>query len=291
MSETAPTPSRKRNVFRVRFSLAAVLFLAGMTGLLLIHALGWAESVPGSAVLLVELHDRTATAQTNQLMDRLKAHPALRPETVQYISKEEAARKLSEEDGLGDFVDDLGFNPLSNSVQGSLLAEASEASVTDSLVAELSKLPYVKEAFCDLTGQTAFRGVSSKFSWTLLGLSLLLGAVAVSLMDGAVRLALFADRHLVRNMQLVGATRDFIVRPYRLMGVRSGAIGGGIAAAALLLLELFLRNRLPELAGAASWPPVLALLLVLPVLGAGLAGLSAALAVGKYLDRRLEELA
>ncbi len=290
MSAPLRTPYRKSSLVYVVFSLTAVLLLSGLLVLALLHARGWANSLPGGAILLVELRDGAPSAEVRELVERLRTDPALRPETVQYLSKEEAARRLSEEDGMGDFVAELGFNPLSNSVQGNFRADASAGPQVDSIVAALGELPIVKEAFCDRSGELVFEGISSRATWTLAGLAALFAVIAVSLMDSAMRLALYADRFLVRNMQLVGATREFIVGPYRLMGLRSGLLGGVLASAGLLLIEWLLRRSLPEVIGATEWAVIAPVLVLLPVVGALLAGLSAALAVNKYVGKSLDEL-
>ncbi len=290
MSAPLRTPYRKSSWVYVVFSLTAVLFLSGLLALALLHARGWADSLPGGAILLVELRDGAPSAEVRELVERLRNDPALRSETVQYLTKEEAARRLSEEDGMGDFVAELGFNPLSNSVQGNFRADASAGPRSDSIVSALGELPIVKEAFCDRSGELVFEGISSRATWTLAALAALFAVVAVSLMDSAMRLALYADRFLVRNMQLVGATREFIVRPYWLMGLRTGILGGGLASAGLLLVEWSLRRSLPEVVGATDWTALVPVFLSLPVAGALLAGLSAALAVHKYVGRSLDEL-
>lgn len=290
MSTVPPSRRRKSNFVYALFSLAAVLFLSGLLAIVLLHVRGWAESLPGSAMLLVELHDNATAEESRQLLDQLRGNPAVRGETVRYISKDEAARLLAEEDGLGDFVSDLGFNPLSNSVQGHLNPKTEDVGAADTLVARLAEFPFVKEAYYDRADLAGLRGFSSKLSWALFGLALLFAAVAVSLMDNAMRLALYGDRFLVRNMQLVGATQTFIVRPYLTMGVRTGVVGGLVAVSILLLLTLLVRRALPEITAATSWWSLLPVFIVLPLLGAILAGLSAGLAVRKYLGRRLEEL-
>lgn len=290
MSTVLPLRRRKSNFVYALFSLAAVLFLSGLLAVVLLHVRGWAESLPGSAMLLVELHDNATSEESRQLLDQLRGNAAVRGETVRYISKDEAARLLAEEDGLGDFVADLGFNPLSNSVQGHLNPKVSDIGAADSLVAQLSGLPFVKEAYYDRADLEGLRGFSSKFTWALFGLALLFAAVAVSLMDNAMRLALYGDRFLVRNMQLVGATRSFIVRPYLTLGVRTGVIGGIVAVGILLVFSMLVRQALPEVTASTSWWTLLPVFVCLPLFGAVLAGLSAGLAVRKYLGRRLEEL-
>lgn len=271
--------------------MSMALFLLGYLSLTLLHVNSLIRSVKESTLFTVELHDDAKQEEVQKLQNQLAASEFAKPNSVAYVTKEEAAKAMKAE--LGDFSEDLGFNPLSNSIQFNIKAEFTEGPDTTSLNAILSNIQenaFVKEVYYDRSELSQARRNMGHITWILLGLALIFMIVSISLMDGSVRLMLYADRFLIRNMQLVGATREFILRPYLKRGLINGIVGGIIAASGIVFLWYVLNSIAPEIASLTETWMLLVVALWVILLGAAISTLSTWVGVNKYLKMRLDDL-
>ena len=86
-----------------------------------------------------------------------------------------------------------------------------------------------------------------KLSWFFLAFSAILTFIAVTLINNTIRLAMYSRRFIIRTMQLVGATRGFIRRPYIFSGLLQGFLGGVIAVILIAITVYFGEKEIPEL--------------------------------------------
>ena len=123
-----------------------------------------------------------------------------------------------------------------------------------------------------------------------MAISLFFLFVGITLIHNTIRLALYSNRFLIKNMQLVGASWKFISRPYLMRSVLHGLLSGVIAIGGLLILLWFLQNDLPELKSLQDIPSFSVLFLVLVLLGIGINALSTYFVVKRYLRMRVDDL-
>ena len=122
-------------------------------------------------------------------------------------------------------------------------------------------------------------------------LSLLLGFLVILLIDNTIRLAMFSNRFLIKTMQMVGATRFFISKPFDKRAIINGAISG-IAASilvyfAVLILENISGNAIKVLGyGKHMW--IIYLLII--IIGIVITLYSTHRSVIKYLKMKLDDL-
>jgi cell division transport system permease protein len=162
-------------------------------------------------------------------------------ENVVYVSKDDAAALFQEEFGE-NILDILDFNPLPASLKVSLKDgyKTSEHALGISRRLEgikgVESVRYRKELLQLIDDRAA------SVSNLTLGLGLLISLSAIFLVSNTIRLAIYAKRHLIRTMELVGATRTFIRLPFLLEGIVQGGLGGIVASALLYsLLEYALQ--------------------------------------------------
>ena len=124
----------------------------------------------------------------------------------------------------------------------------------------------------------------------LLGFSLILLIISIALINNTIRLSVYSKRFHLRTMQLVGATRSFICRPFVRNGFLNGLISSLIALGLLLLLLSLAFQEIPELLQIADLKLYLILTVFIIVLGVLLSWLSTWLAVRKYLRMKTDEL-
>ena len=117
MSDTI-TNRKKPNYTYAIFSVALVLFLLGVFGVFLLHTPKWIQAFKEEMVLMVEFKEETSREEIQSTMTRLESSEYVKPESVLFISKEEAAIEMKEELGenwvsmdiSNPFFDMVNFN-------------------------------------------------------------------------------------------------------------------------------------------------------------------------------------
>ncbi|MFC3199754.1 cell division protein FtsX [Parapedobacter deserti] len=268
-------------------SIALVLLMTGLLGLLLVHAKNLSNYVRENIVLNIIMNDGVSEGNVLAYQKKLESDPyVLRS---QYISKELAAKNLSEELGE-DFVQFLGHNPLLSSIDIYLKAEYANTDSIENFIKKVSTNDMVKE----VVYQESLIDIVNKNIRTIgiviLGFTALLLIIAVALINNTIRLAIYSQRFLIKSMQMVGATKGFIRRPFLGYGILHGLLGALIAIL-LLLLTLHLGQReIPELVFLRNWLEFIAIFVIVALLGILISGLSTYFAVSKYLRLKSNEL-
>jgi cell division transport system permease protein len=129
-----------------------------------------------------------------------------------------------------------------------------------------------------------------KISIILGSILLLLCVVVIILIDNTVRLAMFSNRFLIKTMQMVGATRFFIAKPFDRRAILNGLISGLISVVGLWIVISFAEAQLPSLKSLHE-PLLLSLLMVsMVIVGILISFLSTHRSVVKYLKMHLDDL-
>src|SRR5690554_263395 len=267
--------------------ISLVLFLLGIIGWLGINGRALTSFFKEQVEMQVILHDNTRDEKALELEEILKTQPFVG--AVEFISKEEAAEQFQKE-WDEDFMELLDFNPLYSSLNINLKAnyvnEDSLALVTDfiyqsNIVREVSYPTIVIDQMNE----------NFKKIGIVLGiLALILFIAVVIVIDNTVRLAMFSNRKLIKTMQMVGATRWFIAKPFDKGAIKSGFISGLIAAGGLLLLKYVAGTQLPELNALNNNFALTLLILGIIILGIFISVISTHRSVIKYLKYKLDNL-
>jgi len=166
-------------------------------------------------------------------------------EDVFYISKEEAAKIFEKEFGENIF-NVLDFNPLPASFKIKLKEEFRTLHGVESLVRKLKKIP----DFEDVKYRRALLGIIERrfriLSQVFFAAGILLSVVSILLIVNTIRLTIYAKRKLIKIMQLVGATRGFIVLPFLIQGFLQGLIGGFFSALTIYVVVKIIIPQLPD---------------------------------------------
>jgi cell division transport system permease protein len=212
-------------------SISLVLFLLGVLGLVLINARGLSDYFRESLSFSVMLDEDAREADIRMLQKDLDAKPYIKE--TEYISKDQAAAKLK--DDLGeDFVDFLGYNPLSPTIDVYLYAGYTNPDSVAKIEKYILEYPIVKEVYYQESLLYLINENVRKISIFLLVISTFLFLIALTIINNTIRLSIYSKRFIIRTMQLVGATRSFIRRPFLLRSAVHGLIAGLIAMILLL---------------------------------------------------------
>ncbi len=285
--------SSKRRVagsyFMSMMSIALVLFLLGVFALLMMHAQKLSNHLKENIGFEVVMNSNVKEANILYLQKELEAMPAVK--STEYITKEEAIQRLSEDLGE-DFLQWLGNeeNPLLPSINVSFNAAYANSDSLSVIEAQLLKNPNVKEIYYQKSLVNLINQNVKRIGFALIIASIALLFIAIALIRYTLRLSIYAKRFLVRSMLLVGATASYIRRPFIKSGMSQGFFGALIADIMLAGLLYGLMKRLPELALVQDYRIIIGIFVGIIILGILLGGLSTRSALRKYLNADVDRL-
>ncbi len=277
----------------VLFSTTLSLFIVGLFGIILIQASSLTKMIRENIEIQVFLDKELSQKQLSELRKNLKERPfVLHTEDslyLRFISNEEAAETFIKNTGE-DFTEFLEDNPLRDSYVFSVSEEFQSSEQLTSIAKELETLPGVFEVsymtdLVDSINKNLF-----KVSLIMGGFILILIVTVIMLINNTIRLALFSQRFLIRSMQLVGATRGFIRKPFLVRAFIFGILAGILASSILFGLLEYTKGNIEGFAALQNTELMLFLFAGLSIMGGLLSGFSTLRAVNKYLNMSLDEL-
>lgn len=284
------SPLRTRpNYFYAILSVALVLFLLGLFGLIAIQANQLIKAFKERINVLVELQEGTDTETIANLQARLEKSRFSKSGTVAFISREEAAQEMAETFGEDFLKLDLP-NPFYDIVTFNLKAEYVHTDSLKRIQAGIARDPYVTGVYYQETLVDEVGGNINRIGLISLVAGLFFIVVAVTLIHNTIRLALYSNRFIIRNMELVGASWEFISRPYLIRALRHGLLSAAIAIGILILLLGWAQSRLPELQQIEDLTGFILLFAGLIILGIIINMASTYYVVRKYLRMREDDL-
>ncbi|TDQ77266.1 cell division protein FtsX [Sphingobacterium yanglingense] len=287
LEQGSPRKKTKSVYISTVISIALVLLMTGLLGLILVHAKNLSKYVKENIVLNIIVNDNVNEGDVLSLQkDIEKDDYVLRTE---YVSKELAAKSLKEDLGE-DFVAYLGHNPLLPSIDVYLKEQYANSDSIQPFIQKLTKNSRVKE----VVYQESLIDMVNKniriISMVVLAFTVILLVIAVALINNTIRLAIYSQRFLIKSMQLIGATKNFIRKPYILYGIVHGLIGSLISILLLIFTLQFAQKQVPELIFLRNWYEFGAIFLIVVILGILISGLSTYFAVTKYLKAKSHSL-
>jgi len=273
--------------FSVVLSIALVLFLLGILGLLVLNTKKMGDHFKEQITISVFLKDSAKEVEIDQMQKSLSM--AEYTKKAIYVSKEEAAKQHTEE--LGEnFQDFLGYNPLKNSIDVQLNADFVSPEQIATIAEEISGKGYVDEVSYDkpLVGLLT-ENIKKIGLWILIASSIFT-FIAVLLINSSIRLSIYSKRFIIKTMQMVGATKTFIRRPFIINNIKLGILGAIIALIALAGVLLYINEHFKELGIFEDSTILIILLVSVFVLGVLISFISTYFATQRFLNLRTDEL-
>lgn len=230
--------------FSVVISISLVLFLVGILGLLLVNSKKVADHFKEQIALTIYINDNAKPIEIKQLQKSLALRKATK--SITYVSKEDAAQVHANEIGE-DFMSFLGYNPLLNSLDVYFNADFVSPEFLSGIKTELEEKNYINEIVYDQPLLEILDENIKKITQWIILLSSVFILVAILLINSSIRLSIYSKRLIIKTMQLVGATKRFIRRPFIFKHLQLGLLGSVIALSGLTFLLYELNLRFPEL--------------------------------------------
>lgn len=279
----------KPTFFYAIVSVALVLFIVGFFSLTALHGRKLVQLFREKVDIWLELKGDTPPEEVGRIVRYVERQPFVKAETVKFIPRSQAM-KLMQED-LGDesllettpdlLRDVVQFNVRADYLQDDSLSQWREELRQDTAVAEL----YFESAN---TGNVS-RNIQN-LGLVTLALGFLLIFAAITLIHNTIRLALYANRFLIKNQELVGASWSFISRPYIQRGVLNGLWSAALAIMALFGTLWWIQRLIPEVQELEDFDYVVLVFIGIIILGVLISGLSTWFVVNKFLKMRVDDL-
>ena len=245
------TKPRKKNLgsypyLSVVVSITLALSVLGIFGLLLIHANKLSNLIRENVELQVYLNKNVTPVQITRIEKTLSSNDYIlkrdQSADISFTSKEQAAENFIKETGE-DFNAFLGENPLRDAFF--IKIDPRYHTKLDSLKLNIESQNGVFEvAYMEDLVQSINKNIT-KISVVLVGFAAILVLIVIILINNTIKLALFSQRFLIRSMQLVGATRNFIQQPFLFRSILHGLLSGVLAIAMLIFLLDFASAKVP----------------------------------------------
>ena len=285
----ATVKRRKPNYYFTIISVALVLFLFGLFGLIALNANALIRYFKENIEVSVEIKDDTEESEVLAFRNSLNDKNFIKKGSIDFITKEEGAAFMKESFG-DDFIKYGLENPLLDIVRFNVKANHLTPQKLANIKKDFEDLPFVDFVFYEEIQVANVATNVYKLGLITFLVGLCFALITFVLINNTVRLALYSNRFLIKNMQLVGATPAFIAKPHVLKGIQNGLFSGAIAVIGLGFLAWSIYQAFPELILFQDWVNLSVLGIIVLFLGVGVSALSTRWSVYKYLRMQIEEL-
>ena len=287
------SPQQKRpkksspTYFSSILSISLILFVLGVIGTFFVQSSRLTQTLKENMAIQLVLQESVNESDRLQLSKQLEAEVFVKD--VEVIDKEEAAALMKEDLGE-DFLETIGYNPLPDAI---VLHVNAVYSNPDSLAWITEKILSNQLVVAVNYDENLSKNITQFSSKVLIGMLIFLGLlvlISFIIIDNTIKLAMFSQRFIIRSMQLVGAKRWFITKPFVFRAIFNGVLSAVIASLALLVNMYLLEKYLIDLNIFSHYLDFLMVAGVLLLLGIVISLLSTFFAVRKYLRMKLDDL-
>ena len=221
--------------------MSIVLFLFGFFGVFVISSNSIANSFKENFSVSIFFQDNVKQIEVAQLQNELLMSDYI--DKLSYVSKESAVLIMKEEYGE-DFIQDLGYNPLVNSIDLNFKSQYVEAIKIDSISEIIKKNKYVDEIVYDKNLINLINeNIKRVTFWLIPSISIFL-IITFLIINSSIRLSIYSNRQLIKTMQLVGATKSFIRKPFLKTNAFLSLISSFLSISIIILIINYLDNNI-----------------------------------------------
>ena len=209
--------------------------------------------------------------------------------SANYVSKEDAAEQYSEDIGE-NFVEFLGYNPLKNAIDVNLKADFVSPVQISEIAEDITSKTYVDEVSYDQPLISLLNDNVKRISLWILVASGIFTFISVLLINSSIRLSIYSKRFIIKTMQMVGATKKFIRKPFVWTNIKLGSLGGLLALMALAIVLYYVNANFPGLNLFQDIMVIVILFVSVFGLGILISWLSTHIATQRFLNLRTDDL-
>ena len=273
--------------FSVVLSVFLVLFLVGILGLFVLNSKKLSDDFKEQIAMTVFFKEEAHDTILKNFAAELKTAKYVISSV--FVSKEDAAKVHTEIIGE-DFMTFLGANPLQNSFDIHLKADYIDSNNIRKIESKLRENPMISDIVYDKQLVNLVNDNIKKVSFWILIISGFLTLVAVLLINSSMRLSIHSNRFIIKTMQMVGATKAFIRKPFIWKSIKLGLIGSALAVISLIITLLYLDSSYPNLGILDEKFLITLVLLGVVAVGVIITWVSTYFATQRFLNLRTDDL-
>ncbi|MDD4142663.1 MAG: permease-like cell division protein FtsX [Bacteroidales bacterium] len=271
----------------VIISISLMLYLSGLFLFMVINTNKLIEKLTENIGITVVLKEGVKEGDLNFFLKKLHLRPYTKE--IIYTSKEQAAAEMTED--LGEsFIDFIGYNPLPSSFELKVLSDYSNRDSLAVITKELTAYNFVYSVSAQYDMVDNLNKTKTRVSVIMLSLNVFLLILIVVIINNTIKLAVYANRYLIKTMQMIGATCSFIRKPYLVRGLMQGFVGATFAVLFLSLTIFAVVSHYPDVEILLSLSQYVLVLLFVYALGILVSFFTSLFAVNKYLKIRTKIL-
>jgi cell division transport system permease protein len=273
--------------FSVVLSIFLVLFLVGILGLFVLNSKKLSDDFKEQIVMTVFFKNEANDSVIKAFSAELKTAKFVKSSV--YVTKEQAAKE--HEKTLGEhFTEFLGANPLYNSFDVHLKADYIDTDNIRKIESHFRSNEMIADIVYDKQLVSLVNDNIKKVSMWILIISGFLTFIAVLLINSSMRLSIYSHRFIIKTMQMVGATKTFIRKPFIWKSVKLGLMGSALAVVSLIITLFYLDSSYPNLGVLDEKLMILLVLIGVVGIGVAITWVSTYFATQRFLNLRTDDL-
>jgi cell division transport system permease protein len=275
------------NYFLVIISISVVLFLISSFTLIALNSEKIINDFKENIPVVVFIKDQRNKIELSKFEKNIEINKSIKK--FVFVSKNDAANKLSEEIGE-DFIDYLGYNPLYDSYDIFFTSDNVNNLFIDQLVEEFKNESFVEE----VTYDAPLIDLINKNILILKQWSLIIGSIflfiSIILMNNTIRLSVYSNRLNIKTMQLVGASKFFIKKPFIITHIKHGVLSSIISSVLLVSILYYLNLNFFEIDFEKIKESIFITLLFSLGISVIISYFSTSIITGRYISSNIEKL-
>ena len=206
--------------------------------------------------------------------------------SIEFISKEDAAELFTNEIGE-EFVGFLGYNPLLDLISVRLFGDKIDIYNIEEFIESLDNFEFIEEVEYDKPLVESLVNNFERIGVLIIIISVLFFITSFILINNSIKISIYSKRDTIKTMQLVGATKSFIRRPFIASYVRIGFYSS-IVSLILLFTSLFQASfELDEIDFFSNTKDILVLVSFIILFGIFTSYISSYFMTQKYLKLKI----
>jgi len=277
----------RSNLFSIFIIISSVLFLLGLLSLIFIKTNSIGNYFKEQVVIGIYFEEDTNDIQIKQLEKLLTLNQNLAE--ISYVSKDDAVEIFTQEIGE-DFTTFLGYNPLLSSLNINYKGEEFDTETVDNFISGLkNNYDFIESVEYDKPLIDLLNSNFKKIGIWVVALGIVFLIICYLLINNSIKLSIYSKRHIIKTMQLVGATKKFIRFPFIITYFKLGLLSSVFSISLLFILIYQINNRFKELELLKDSNDIIIVLIFTLIFGVLTSVISSYFVTQKYLNLKTSE--
>ena len=188
-----------------------VLFLLSVIGFIYLKSSSIENYFKENVLVNIYLKNSSKEGEVKQLTKFLNLNEDIKK--IEFISKEDAAELFTNEIGE-EFVGFLGYNPLLDLITVKLYGDKIDVYSIEDLIASFKNFEFIEEIDYDKPLVESLVKNFDRIGIWIISVSIFFFIISFILINNSIRISIYSKRNIIKTMQLVGATKSFIRKPF-----------------------------------------------------------------------------